>query len=143
MAVKIVKEYERAVIMRLGRVLPGNAKGPGIFFTLPCLDSIVIVDLRTITFDVAPQEILTKDSVTITVDAVCYFRTYNPTIAVTNVENAQFSTRLLAATTLRNILGTRTLQEILQDKESIAHHMQELLDEATENWGIKVERVEV
>ena len=84
-----------------------------------------------------------SDSVTITVDAVCYFRTFNPVIAVTNVENAQFSTRLLAATTLRNILGTRTLQEILQDKESIAHHMQELLDVATDNWGIKVERVEV
>jgi erythrocyte band 7 integral membrane protein len=82
------------------------------------------VDLRTITFDVPPQEILTKDSVTITVDAVCYFRTFNPVVSVTNVENAQFSTRLLAATTLRNILGTRTLQEILQDKETIAHHMQ-------------------
>ncbi len=138
-----MKEYERAVILRLGRVLPGGAKGPGLFFMLPCLDSIVIVDLRTITFDVAPQEILTKDSVTITVDAVCYYRTYNPVIAVTNVENAQYSTRLLAATTLRNILGTRTVQEILQDKESIAHHMQGLLDEATEHWGIKVERVEV
>ena len=138
-----MKEYERAVILRLGRILPGGAKGPGLFFILPCIDSIVNVDLRTITFDVPPQEILTKDSVTITVDAVCYFRTFNPVIAVTNVENAQFSTRLLAATTLRNILGTRTLQEILQDKESIAHHMQELLDDATETWGIKVERVEV
>ncbi len=131
------------MILRLGRILVGGAKGPGLFFILPCIDTIVKVDLRTITFDVAPQEILTKDSVTITVDAVCYFRTYNPVIAVTNVENAQFSTRLLAATTLRNILGTRTLQEILQDKESIAHHMQELLDEATEHWGIKVGRVEV
>jgi erythrocyte band 7 integral membrane protein len=124
MSIKIVKEYERAVILRLGRILPGGAKGPGLFFILPCIDSIVTVDLRTITFDVPPQEILTKDSVTITVDAVCYFRTYNPVVSVTNVENAQFSTRLLAATTLRNILGTRTLQEILQDKEVIAHHMQ-------------------
>lgn len=79
---------------------------------------------RTITFDVPPQEILTKDSVTITVDAVCYFRVYNPVTSVTNIENAQYSTRLLAATTLRNILGTRTLQEILQDKEHIAHRMQ-------------------
>jgi erythrocyte band 7 integral membrane protein len=124
MSIKIVKEYERAVILRLGRILPGGAKGPGLFFVLPCIDSIVNVDLRTITFDVPPQEILTKDSVTITVDAVCYFRTFNPVVSVTNVENAQFSTRLLAATTLRNILGTRTLQEILQDKEVIAHHMQ-------------------
>lgn len=142
-SIKIVKEYERAVILRLGRILPGGAKGPGLFFILPCVDTIVNVDLRTITFDVPPQEILTKDSVTITVDAVCYFRVSNPVVSVTNVENAQFSTRLLAATTLRNILGTRTLQEILQDKEVIAHHMQEILDEATENWGIKVERVEV
>jgi erythrocyte band 7 integral membrane protein len=104
---------------------------------------MVKVDLRTVTFDVAPQEILTKDSVTVTVDAVCYFRIINPIDAVTKITNAQFATRLLAATTLRNILGTRTLQEVLQDKESIAHHMQELLDEATENWGIKVERVEL
>jgi len=119
-----VKEYERAVILRLGRILPGGAKGPGLFFILPCIDSIMTVDLRTITFDVPPQEILSKDSVTITVDAVCYFRVFNPVISVINVENAQFSTRLLAATTLRNILGTRTLQEILREKEAIAQQMQ-------------------
>ena len=82
------------------------------------------VDLRTITFDVPSQEILTKDSVTVTVDAVCYYRTIDPVTSVTNVENAEFSTRLLAATTLRNILGTSTLQEILQDKEKLARHMQ-------------------
>ncbi len=134
MSIKIVKEYERAVILRLGRILPGGAKGPGLFFILPCIDSIVTVDLRTITFDVPPQEILTKDSVTITVDAVCYFRTYNPVVSVTNVENAQFSTRLLAATTLRNILGTRTLQEILQDKEVIAHHMQVINLDVKKTW---------
>ena len=110
--------------MRIGRILQGGAKGPGLFFILPCIDSMVVVDLRTVTFDVAPQEILSKDSLTITVDAVCYFRIFDPVISVTNVQNAQHSTRLLAATTLRNILGTRTLQEILQDKESIAHHMQ-------------------
>ena len=138
-----MQEYERAVILRLGRILPGGAKGPGLFFILPCIDTIVKVDLRTVTFDVAPQEILTKDSVTVTVDAVCYFRIFNPVIAVTKVENAQYSTRLLAATTLRNMLGIRTLQEILQDKESIAHHMQEILDDATDKWGIKVERVEL
>jgi erythrocyte band 7 integral membrane protein len=123
--------------------LLGGAKGPGLFFILPCIDSIITIDLRTITFDVAPQEILTKDSVTITVDAVVYFRIFNPIVSVTNVENAQYSTRLLAATTLRNILGTKTLQEILQDREIIAHHMQELLDHATDSWGVKVERVEV
>ncbi len=103
---------------------------------LPCADSSVIIDLRTITFDVPPQEILSKDSVTITVDAVCYFRTFDPVISVTNVSNAELSTRLLAATSLRNILGTRTLQEILQDKEHISHHMQESLDQATANWFV-------
>jgi erythrocyte band 7 integral membrane protein len=138
-----VKEYERAVILRLGRILPGGAKGPGLFFILPCIDNYVQVDLRTITFDVPPQEILTKDSVTVTVDAVCYFRVHSPTISVINVENAALSTRLLSATTLRNILGTRTLQQILQDKEAVSREMQEYLDEATNNWGIKVERVEV
>ena len=91
-------------------------------------------DLRTVTFDVPPQEILTKDSVTVAVDAVCYFRTFNPVISVTQAENATYSTRLLAATTLRNILGLRTLQEILQDKEVISHQMQEHLDSATHAW---------
>jgi len=143
MSLKIVNEYERAVILRLGRILPGGAKGPGLFFILPCVDSCIKIDLRTVTFDVPPQEVLTKDSVTINVDAVCYFKTFNPVSSVTNVSNAQYSTRSLAATTLRNILGTKTLQEILQEKESIAHNMQEILDNATEQWGIKVERVEV
>lgn len=143
MSIKIVKEYERAVIMRLGRISPGGAKGPGLFFILPCIDSITRIDLRTITFDVAPQEILTKDSVTITVDAVCYFRVFNPTVSVTNVQNARYSTQLLAATTLRNILGTKSLHEILREKESISNSMQESLDHATDPWGIKVERVEV
>jgi erythrocyte band 7 integral membrane protein len=122
--VKVVQEYERAVIFRLGRNLNGGAKGPGLFFILPCVDDITTIDLRTITFDVPPQEILTKDSVTITVDAVIYYRIFDPVMSVNKVANAQYSTRLLAATSLRNILGTKTLQEILIDKESIAHHMQ-------------------
>ncbi len=104
--------------------MSGGAKGPGLFFILPCIDEIVKIDLRTVTFDVPPQEILTKDSVTVTVDAVCYYQIVNPVISVTNVTNAQYSTRLLAATTLRNTLGTKTLQDILQDKESLARHMQ-------------------
>lgn len=143
MSVKIVKEYERAVIMRLGRISSGAAKGPGLFFILPCIDNIIRIDLRTVTFDVAPQEVLTKDSVTITVDAVCYFKVFNPTISVVNVQNARYSTQLLAATTLRNILGTKTLQEILREKDQLSHSMQEILDHATDPWGIKVERVEV
>jgi len=133
MSIKIIKEYERAVIMRLGRI-NGGAKGPGLFWVLPCTDSIQVIDLRTVTFDVPPQEILTKDSVTVAVDAVCYFRTFNPVIAVTQAENATVSTRQLAATTLRNILGMRTLQEILQEKEEIASDMQRHLDSVTHSW---------
>lgn len=142
-SIKIVTEYERAVILRLGRKLPGGAKGPGLFFILPCIDDIIKIDLRTITFDIPPQEILTKDSVTVTVDGVVYYRIFNPVVSVINVENAKYSTALLAATTLRNILGTHTLQEILREKDSISHRMQEMLDAATDQWGIKVERVEL
>ncbi|XP_027054595.1 band 7 protein AGAP004871 isoform X3 [Pocillopora verrucosa] len=141
--IKIVQEYERAVIFRLGRLLPGGAKGPGMFFILPCIDSYQKVDLRVVSFDVPPQEVLTKDSVTVAVDAVVYFRIYNATMSITNVENANRSTRLLAQTTLRNVLGTKNLSEILGERESISETMQTSLDEATDPWGVKVERVEV
>merc|ERR1719325_430900 len=140
---KVVQEYERAVIFRLGRLLSGGSKGPGIFFVLPCIETYQKVDLRTITLDVPPQEVLTRDSVTVSVDAVVYYRVSNATISVANVENAHHSTRLLAQTTLRNILGTKTLHEILGERESISSSMQTVLDEATEPWGIKVERVEI
>ncbi|KAL9989651.1 hypothetical protein ACROYT_G004219 [Oculina patagonica] len=140
---KIVQEYERAVIFRLGRLLPGGAKGPGLFFILPCIDSYKNVDLRTVSFDVPPQEILTKDSVTVAVDAVVYFRISDPTMSVTNVEKVEQSTRLLAQTTLRNFLGTKNLSEILADREEISHAMQTSLDSATDPWGVRVERVEV
>ncbi|XP_057672660.1 band 7 protein AGAP004871-like [Diorhabda carinulata] len=140
---KVVQEYERAVIFRLGRVRTGGARGPGIFFVLPCLDSYVKVDLRTISFDVPPQEALTKDSVTVTVDAVVYYRIQDPLNAVVKVTNYSNSTRLLAMTTLRNILGTRSLAEILSDREAISHAMQTSLDVATDPWGVKVERVEI
>jgi len=139
---KIVQEYERAVIFRLGRVLSG-AKGPGMFFIIPCLDDFVKADLRTVTFDVPPQEILTKDSVTVTVDAVVYWRISNPMISVTNVENASRSTQLLAQTTLRNCLGTKTLGEILSERENISFQMQTVIDIGTDPWGVKVERVEI
>merc|ERR1711963_1374619 len=107
------------------------------------MDSIQVVDLRTVTFDVPPQEILTKDSVTVAVDAVVYYKIQNPMSAVCNVTNASQSTKLLASTTLRNTLGTKTLSEILADREHIAHMMLESLDTATDPWGVKVERVEV
>ncbi|KAM9782069.1 stomatin (EPB72)-like 3b [Syngnathus typhle] len=140
---KIVQEYERAVIFRLGRITDRKPKGPGIFFILPCTDSFVKVDLRTVSFDIPPQEILTKDSVTVSVDGVVYFRVNDPIASVANVSNADFATRLLAQTTLRNVLGTKNLAEVLSDREGIAHSMQSNLDEATDNWGIKVERVEI
>ncbi|RZF40796.1 hypothetical protein LSTR_LSTR003306 [Laodelphax striatellus] len=140
---KVVQEYERAVIFRLGRLVSGGAKGPGIFFILPCIDNYARVDLRTRTYDVPPQEVLTKDSVTVSVDAVVYYRVSNATISVANVANAHHSTRLLAQTTLRNVLGTRPLHEILSEREAISNTMQSNLDDATEAWGIKVERVEI
>ena len=121
----------------------GGARGPGIFFILPCIDTYAKVDLRTVSFDVPPQEILTKDSVTVAVDAVVYYRISNATIAITNVEDYGRSTRLLAATTLRNVLGTKNLSEILSEREGISHIMQSTLDDATDPWGVKVERVEV
>lgn len=140
---KVVQEYERAVIFRLGRILINGARGPGLFFVLPCIDTYSKVDLRTVTFDVPPQEILTKDSVTVAVDAVVYFRIFNAVISITNVEDAAKSTKLLAATTLRNVLGTKTLQEILIERDKIDTVIQTSLDEATDPWGVKVERVEV
>lgn len=143
MCIKIIKEYERAIIFRLGRILQGGAKGPGLFFILPCTDSFIKVDMRTISFDIPPQEILTKDSVTISVDGVVYYRVQNATLAVANITNADSATRLLAQTTLRNVLGTKNLSQILSDREEIAHNMQCTLDDATDDWGIKVERVEI
>ncbi|KAI9553463.1 hypothetical protein GHT06_021372 [Daphnia sinensis] len=142
-SVKVVQEYERAVIFRLGRLLKGGARGPGIFFIVPCIDTYRKIDLRTVSFDVPPQEILSRDSVTVAVDAVVYYRVHNPTIAVSNVENFSHSTRLLAATTLRNVLGTKNLAEVLSERETISHTMQSSLDEATDPWGVKVERVEI
>ncbi|XP_061576413.1 stomatin (EPB72)-like 3a [Cololabis saira] len=143
MCIKIVKEYERAVIFRLGRLADRRPKGPGLFFVLPCTDNFVKVDLRTVSFDIPPQEILTKDSVTVSVDGVVYFRIHCPISSVANVSNAHSSTRLLAQTTLRNVLGTKNLAELLSDREGISLSMQESLDEATDPWGIKVERVEI
>lgn len=140
---KIVREYERAVIFRLGRIAPGGAKGPGVFFVLPCIEEYQNVDLRTVSFDVPPQEVLTRDSVTVTVDAVVYFRIYSATVSITNITDAQASTKLLAQTTLRNMIGMKTLAEILGERDSLSHQMQEFLDEATDPWGVRVERVEM
>jgi len=141
--VKVVQEYERAVIFRLGRLVSGGAKGPGLFFIVPCIDTYICVDLRTGAFDVPPQEILTRDSVTVTVDAVVYYQVKNPLAAVCNNDNYNRSTRLLAATTLRNVLGTKNLSEILSDRESIGDTLHQMLDRATDPWGVHVDRVEI
>ncbi|UJR16621.1 hypothetical protein I4U23_003521 [Adineta vaga] len=141
--INVVQEYERAVIFRLGRILQGGAKGPGLFFIVPCVDKIVKVDLRTSTFNVPPQEVLTRDSVTVAVDAVVYSRIIDPVSSVTRVSNVHSATQLLAQTSLRNMIGTKTLQEILSDREAIADMMEVHLDEGTVAWGIKVERVEI
>jgi erythrocyte band 7 integral membrane protein len=143
MCIKVVKEYERAVIFRLGRLKKGGAMGPGLFFVLPCTDNFVNVDLRTECHNVTPQEILTKDSVTVSVDAVVYYRVWDAVIAITNIAKYKSSTYLLAATTLRTVLGTKTLTEILTEREKISQIMQTSLDEASSHWGVKVERVEI
>ncbi|CDS37940.1 mechanosensory protein 2 [Echinococcus multilocularis] len=140
---KVVAHYERAVVFRLGRLFASEAQGPGLIFLLPCLDNCRVVDLRTFTFNVPTQEVLTKDSLTVAVNAVVYYRIRNPVCAVVNVEDANRSTRLLGQTTLRNVLGTVNLDELLTAREDIAILMQECLDSVTEAWGVKVERVEI
>merc|ERR1719166_337142 len=141
--IKMVQEYERAVIFRLGRIKKGGAVGPGLFFIIPCIDECRVVDMRTVSFDVPPQEVLTKDSVTVTVDAVVYYNIRQPLAAVCNVNDYSKATRLLSATTLRNILGTKTLSELLSDRENIATDLKAMIDDATDPWGIDIERVEV
>ncbi|KAI6226438.1 Protein CBR-MEC-2 [Aphelenchoides fujianensis] len=141
--IKVIAEYERAVVFRLGRLLPGGAKGPGIVFINPFIDTCRKLDLRTLSFAVPPQEILSADSVTVSVDAVVYFRISNATISVTNIEDSSQSTKLLAQTTLRTVLGTKSLAQLLSDREAISQQMQLALDEATFSWGVKVERVEM
>jgi len=140
---KIVHEYERAVIFRLGRLIAGGAKGPGIFFILPCIDDCIKVDLRVISFDVPPQEILTKDSVTITVDAVTYYRITNPVASICNVQDLQKAVKLLAQSTLRNELGTKNLSEVLLGRDVISQSIQHILDVATDPWGVKINCVEI
>ncbi|GBP84959.1 Erythrocyte band 7 integral membrane protein [Eumeta japonica] len=154
---QIIREYERAIVFRFGRLRRG-ARGPGLVVVLPCTDTCLKIDLRTVSFDVPPQEVLTKDSVTVAVDAAVYYRVKDPLNAVMKVADYwylkpneevnllnyfSFSTRLLAATTLRNVIGMRILSELLSEREAISHLMQSVLDLATDPWGVKVERVEI
>ena len=139
--IRVVKEYERGVIFRLGRLV--GARGPGLFFVIPVLESMVKVDLRTITYDVPKQEVLTKDNVPVSVNAVVYFRVVDPEKAVTEVRDYQYATAQLAQTTLRSVIGQVELDELLSEREKINMHLQEILDEATNPWGIKVTAVEI
>jgi regulator of protease activity HflC (stomatin/prohibitin superfamily) len=141
-AIKIVKEYERGVIFRLGRVR-GGPKGPGLFILLPFIDRMVKVDLRTVTLDVPPQELITRDNVPARVTAVIYFRVVDPNKSVIEVENHVLATSQISQTTLRSVLGQRDLDNLLINREEINEELQKIIDEQTEPWGIKVSVVEV
>ena len=142
MSVRVAREYERGVVFRLGRLLT-PPKGPGLFFLIPIIDKMVRVDLRTVTLNVPPQEVITKDNVPVRVNAVAYFRIIEPTAAIVQVENFMVATSQIAQTTLRNVLGQHVLDELLAEREKINTILQQIIDEATSPWGIKVSIVEV
>jgi regulator of protease activity HflC (stomatin/prohibitin superfamily) len=141
MAVKVVNEYERGVIFRLGRLL--GAKGPGLFFIIPFIDRMVKIDLRVITLDVPSQDVITRDNVTVRVNAVVYFRIINPEAAVVKVLNYIQATSQISQTTLRNVLGQHELDELLSQREKLNQNLQTIIDEQTDPWGIKVSIVEI
>jgi len=141
--IRIVNEFERGVVFRLGRVSPDNLKNAGLRLLFPVIDRMIKVDLRTVTYDVPPQEVITKDNVTIKVNAVIYFNVMNPIDAVLKIANPQMATSLYAQTTLRNILGQHDLDEILAEREKIGISLQRIIDEATDAWGVKVSAVEI
>ncbi|XP_034562331.1 band 7 protein AGAP004871 [Notolabrus celidotus] len=143
MCAKVIQEYERAVIFRLGRVVRGGTKGPGLFWFIPWLDVIQRVDLRTVSFNIQPQEALTADGVPLKVDAVVFYRVVDPSLWVTRVQNGYQATHTLAQTTLRATLGTHTLTDVLTQRTSIARRMEGALHAATRLWGVEVERVEL
>jgi regulator of protease activity HflC (stomatin/prohibitin superfamily) len=140
-AIRILREYERGVIFRLGKLL--GAKGPGLIVLIPLVDKMVKMDLRVVTIDVAKQEVMTRDNVPVTVDAVVYFRVVTPVDAVVKVENFWKATSLIAQTTLRSVLGQAPLDDLLSQREVINLKLQEIIDRQTEPWGVKVTAVEV
>ncbi|HTR33928.1 MAG TPA: slipin family protein [Gaiellaceae bacterium] len=141
-AIKVLREYERAIVFRLGRLFP-NPKGPGLIWLIPIVDRMVRVDLRTITLNVPPQEVITKDNVPVRVNAVAYFRIVKPEDAIVQIENFMVATSQIAQTTLRSVLGQHQLDELLSEREKINAILQEIIDESTAPWGIKVSIVEV
>jgi regulator of protease activity HflC (stomatin/prohibitin superfamily) len=140
-ALKIVPEYQRAVIFRLGRVI--GAKGPGLFILVPIIDRMVKVDLRTVTLDVPTQDIITRDNVSVSVDAVVYFRVVDPVKAIVEVENYLYATSQIAQTTLRSVCGSVELDELLSEREKLNLQLQEIIDRQTDPWGVKVVAVEL
>jgi regulator of protease activity HflC (stomatin/prohibitin superfamily) len=140
-AVRIVQEYERGVIFRLGRVM--GAKGPGLFFIIPIIDRMVKVNLQTVTMDIPPQEAITKDNVTVRVNAVTYFNVVEPVKATVNIQNYLFGTSQVAQTTLRSIIGQIDLDELLINRDDVNQRLQQIIDDLTNPWGVKVTLVEV
>jgi len=140
--IKILKEYERGVVFRLGRLLP-QPKGPGLIFLIPMVDRMVRISLRTVAMDVPPQDVITKDNVSVKVNAVLFFRVMEPRKAVVEVEDYMYATSQLAQTTLRSVLGQAELDELLSKREKINEQLQVILDEHTDPWGIKVSNVEI
>jgi regulator of protease activity HflC (stomatin/prohibitin superfamily) len=141
-AIKVAREYERGVIFRLGRLLP-QPKGPGLFLLIPIIDRMVKVDLRTVTLNVPPQEVITRDNVPVRVNAVAYFRIVEPKNAIVQVENFMVATSQISQTTLRSVLGQHMLDELLSERDKINAILQSIIDEATSPWGVKVSIVEV
>jgi len=140
-AIRILREYERAVIFRLGRVI--GVKGPGLIILIPLIDRMIKVSLRIIPMDVAPQDVITRDNVSVKVNAVVYFRVVEPNRSVINVEDYLFATMQMAQTTLRSVVGQAELDELLSNREKLNLEIQEILDKATDPWGIKVSAVEI
>lgn len=142
-AIRILREYERGVIFRLGRIIGTGSKGPGIILLIPIIDKMVKVSLRTVVMDVPPQDVITKDNVSIKVNAVIYFRVIEPQLAILEIENYLVGTSQLAQTTLRSVLGQSELDDLLSQREKINIRLQEIIDQQTEPWGVKVTHVEV
>jgi regulator of protease activity HflC (stomatin/prohibitin superfamily) len=141
MIIRVMSEYERAVIFRLGRLI--DVKGPGLIFIIPVVDRVVKVDLRTVTLDVPAQEVITNDNVTVKVNAVCYFRVLDPNKAVVSIQNFMLATSQIAQTSMRSVVGQVSLDELLSEREKINTKLQQIIDQQTDPWGIKVSIVEI
>ena len=141
LAVRVVQEYERGVIFRLGRVV--GAKGPGLFFIIPFIDRMVKVNLQTVTLDIPPQDVITRDNVTMRVNAVCYFQVYDPVKAIVEVQNYLFASSQIAQTTLRAVLSKVEMDDILTERDRLNQDLQRIIDDLTDPWGVKVTLVEI